>query len=367
MSTDFSEDRTLYLAWQLVKKLELDLRGMHVLTECASGAYAYTALMACMAGAQVTAVGRDSSFGTFVENKNTLERLVKKADLPGNVSICRKEEIQSWNEFDIVTNSGFVRPIDSAIINKLKKDAVICLMWETWELRKNEIDIPAAQKACIPVIGTNENYPLTDMFRYPGLLSLHLLFRMQIETGNSDLVLVGGGLTGKLIAEMWERIGLKFDWFTKNGNERKTNCFPYSDLKTILQKENIDAVICAEHRENILLAGANADLKFTDLKNKFPHLRWGHISGTIDEEELKRSGLFHHPEKIMPFGYMTYSGDSLGPAAVLELNVTGLKVGEVYTRAKRAGDGMENAIAATVKHGAGQDFEGGFMKFNSVK
>ena len=65
---------------------------------------------------------------------------------------------------DIVTNSGMLRPINDEVVSKLKKTAVIPLMWETWELRPGEIDIISCQKNKIPVIGTNENYNHINMY-----------------------------------------------------------------------------------------------------------------------------------------------------------------------------------------------------------
>jgi len=365
MSPVLPHEKELQLARHLVEKLGLDLRGLRVLTECASGAYAYTALLARLAGAEVTALGRDSSYGTLEENRSLLLSLAERCGLRDGLRVCRRDELEISPAYDIVTNSGFVRPVDARILQALKPTAVVCLMWETWELRPGEIDMEACRHAGIPVIGTNEHFHLTDMYRYPGLLSLRLLFDMQIETANSELVLIGGNLTGRLIAEMWERIGLSFDWYTLNGNERRERCWKFSGLERLLQKKHIDAVICAEHKDKFLVAGKDAPLRFSALKEKFPLLRWGHLAGLIDAEELKSSGLFHHPERIMPFGYMSYSTDHLGPAPVLELNAAGLKVGEIAARARLAGAGLEESIRRTVEHGIGQDFEGGFLNYKA--
>ncbi|MGL4596334.1 MAG: hypothetical protein ACRCYO_02325, partial [Bacteroidia bacterium] len=324
---DLATTRALQRIQTLIQRLNLDLSGLTVLTECASGAYTYTAVMAAMAGADVIAVGRDSSYGKFDDNKKRLEDLLRFAQTKTRVRICKKDELENNLSVDIVTNSGFLRPIDAALVAKLPASAVVCLMWETWEFRPGEIDLDACREKGIPVIGTNEHFPETDMFRYPGLLALHLLFAMQVETANSDLVLLGGGLTGKLIAKMFTEMGLSFWWFTPEGNERVEKCKPYSELRHILDLPNVDAVICAEHKDPRVVVGVDTSLQFSDLKNKFPLLRWGHLSGAIDAAALEASGLEYFPKKIMPFGYMTYSTDVLGPAPVLELNAAGLKVG----------------------------------------
>ncbi len=358
---DLATARALQRIQTLIQRLNLDLSGMKVLTECASGAYAYTAVMAAMAGADVIAVGRDSSYGKFEDNKKRLADLLRFAQTKTSVRMCRKEELEEHLSVDIVTNSGFLRPIDAALIAKLPASAVVCLMWETWEFRPGEIDLDACRTKGIPVIGTNEHYPATDMFRYPGLLALHLLFAMQVETANSDLVLLGGGLTGMLIAKMFTDMGLSFWWFTPEGNERAEKCKPYSAMRDLLTMENIDAVICAEHKDPRVVVGKDTPLRFAELQQQFPLLRWGHLSGAIDAEALAASGLEYFPKKIMPFGYMTYSTDVLGPAPVLELNAAGLKVGELAARVRMAGGDGKTAIQKTVDHGIGQDFEGGFF------
>jgi hypothetical protein len=359
---DLATARALQRIQTLIQRLQLDLRGLTVLTECASGAYAYTAVIAAMAGANVIAVGRDSSYGTFDANKKRLEDLLRLAQTKTHVRICKKEEVEINLSVDVVTNSGFLRPIDATFVAKLPSTAVVCLMWETWEFRQGEIDLDACRQKGIPVIGTNEHFPATDMFRYPGLLALHLLFAMQVETANSDLVLLGGGLTGNLIAKMFTEMGLSFWWFTPEGTERKEKCKPYSELRSLLDLHNIDAVICAEHKDPRVVVGSNTLLQFSDLKDKFPLLRWGHLSGAIDAAALEASGLEYFPKKIMPFGYMTYSTDVLGPAPVLELNAAGLKVGELAARARAAGADGKTAIQKTLAHGIGQDFEGGFFQ-----
>jgi 3-oxoacyl-(acyl-carrier-protein) synthase len=49
-----------------INRISLDLRGLVVVTECATGVYACTPAIAALAGARkVVAFGKDSFYGTF--------------------------------------------------------------------------------------------------------------------------------------------------------------------------------------------------------------------------------------------------------------------------------------------------------------
>ena len=60
--------RAMRLMQQSIQKMKLDLRGMTVLTEAASGYFIVTPLIAALAGAQkVYAVVKDTGYGTVAE------------------------------------------------------------------------------------------------------------------------------------------------------------------------------------------------------------------------------------------------------------------------------------------------------------
>ena len=67
-----AQGRALQLGAQLVRDMKLDLSGLTTLTECASGPYAFTAVIARLAGAEVHAVGRDSRFGAHADNERVM-------------------------------------------------------------------------------------------------------------------------------------------------------------------------------------------------------------------------------------------------------------------------------------------------------
>jgi hypothetical protein len=116
-----------------------------------------------------------------------------------------------------------------------------------------------------------------------------------------------------------------------------------------------DAVIVAEHTDRRELLGA-ADAAALAAAN--PALRIGVVSGNVDGEALRGAGLTVVPDTLRDAGYMHYDASRLGPRPVLELYAAGLRVGEVATRARRAGLGVREAAAHTLRHAPAMDFEG---------
>ena len=90
---------------------------------------------------------------------------------------------------DLVTNTGFVRPIDNNLINSLSSNAVISLMWEPWEIRKNEIDLEKIKEKGIKIFGTNESDYRLKTMNYLGYLVLYFLLDQKITPSNKILIL----------------------------------------------------------------------------------------------------------------------------------------------------------------------------------
>ena len=359
--------RNIDIARSCINRLDLDLEGLSVLTECASGPYSFTPIIAAMAGAKVMSFGRDSKYGSFSENKAFIQRICSSLQINGEIKFFYNElPPEKWHEVNVVTNSGMLRPFTKEKIEKLNSKAMISLMWETWELRDGEIDLKSCQQNGVPVVGTNEHFEKADMFCYPGMLCLKMLFEMGLEVGNNSFVLLGEGLTGSLIARDFRRLGIDFDWFvdSEEKHDIEGGCYHYKQIERILNKERIDAIICADHVSRIPVIGQNRPLDFARLVSSFPHIQWAHLTGPIDHEGIKLSGIRYYPTQIQSPGYMTYPTENLGWEPVIILNAAGLKVGEIVAKARMNGLNIEDSIQASVDYGIGQDFEGGFMNFN---
>ena len=99
--------------------MNLDLRDLFVVTECANGAYSCTPAIAAMAGAaNVVAFGKDSSYATFEAAREDVFYLWKALGLPLDV-LLTTDSLDVLNDnlrkADIVTNSGHLRPLNSEL------------------------------------------------------------------------------------------------------------------------------------------------------------------------------------------------------------------------------------------------------------
>ena len=358
--------REIHLAKKLIKNFQLDLKGLTIITECASNSYLFTPLSVCLAGGKAICVGKDSKYGSFTENKKELVYLMEKNHISSSQYEIHEDEIpiELYSKADIVCNSGFVRKINKKQIDRFKYNTIIPLMWETWEYRKDDIDFETCQQKDIPVIGTNESFHKINMFDYNFYIVLKLMFELKIEINNSKIVLLGGHKTGESIAKRFLDLDIDFEWFKEESStDSKFKSYGYHQLEKILDFEEVDVILCCEHSSQNELLGKNSDLNFNQIYKKHPNIAFGHVCGNIDFQELKSSNIPYYPKLIKPFGYMSYQAFDLGPRPVIELNIAGLKVGEIATKAKLRSLSSEEAINETIKHGIGQDFKGGFFNF----
>src|SRR5262249_22583070 len=157
--------------------LELDLSGITVLTEAASGAYVCTPVIAALAGAgHVIALTRDSQYATADNVIRMTRALEQLCGVDKEVETVKVRRAGLFARADIVTNLGFVRPIDREAVEVMRPTAVVPLMCEAWEFRPGDVDLHACREKGIRVLGTNEEFEGLDVFRYSGLACLRLLF-----------------------------------------------------------------------------------------------------------------------------------------------------------------------------------------------
>jgi len=320
-----------------IDRFSLDLRGLNVFTEAGTNSYMLTPLIASMAGAnKVYAVIKDSRFG----KKEQIRANLKKFAMD-NVHIIehRHEHI---SECDIITNLGFVRPIDRKFIDSIRKGAVISLMWETWEFRDCDLDLAYAWKKKIPVLGTNESE--FDFFKYIGPLCAKKL--------SEHITLDGSFLV----------IGNKDDRFSIEIAKELSN---YGRVYAISDSDQI-----SRHAEVIGNNAASADLNIAGLKavivSTYPdskcvldgssnlpkNVLCMQFKGNIDRESLQNKII---PEVEPAQGCMAYTVAEVSDTGTVELNTAGLKVGEIMAKNMRILD-WKSAIKKSLEHGLCQDF-----------
>lgn len=292
-----------------IKKFELDLTGKVVLTEAASGNYVVTSIIAALAGAKVVAITNESKFATIDEVKLQTYNLAKKFQIENNIIIVTDKTSINYSDIDIVTNTGFVRPIDKKMINKLSKKCVVTLMWEPWEYRESELDLAYCNKKGIKIYGTNESDMRLETMKYIGFSVLSFLLGNKMTPFSSKVLILGNKHFAVPILDILKVNTYDVDYINNYSSKINISCY--------------QAIVIAEHENDKLIIGNdNSFIKKTDLnKNQFII----HICGNVDFKDITCKVNTKSPAS---FGYMSYTTDFIDNQAVIDLHTASLKVGE---------------------------------------
>lgn len=336
--------REYKLILKAIDHFKLNLKGLIVLTEAANGNYVWGPVIAAKAGAKVIAFAKTSRYGSVEKIKAETNELAKKFRISDSIDIIAKLSSTALGKADIITNSGFLRPLDKNKLKGCKKTAVIPLMWETWEYRKEDLDLSFCHKNGIPVLGTNESIGYLNTFSYLGPVVKKLLLENNIEIQNCTFGLVGNGKFVKAITKSLISDGANCIDITK---------FSIRDKQFI---KNCDALIFADHESNTQYIGKNARITGKEIKSINPDLLIVHISGNIDPRDLKTSGIRYCPECIAQPHHMSVSTDYAGPKPLIDLFTAGLKVGELLAGPRKKGLSYDKSIQSALKNKLCQDF-----------
>jgi len=301
--------------------LKLDLTGFTVLTEAASGPYVVTPIIAALSGAErVIALTRDSRFASAANVIAQTETLGALSGAKGNIEIHTGHSPDLFAQADIITNLGFVRPIDGETVAAMKPSAVIPLMCEAWEFRPGDVDLKACRGRGIPVLGTNEDYPGLEVFSYSGWLCLKMLFEAQIEVHKSRVLIVSSDKFGRVIERLLSSAGVAVRLFT--------------DLREVDEEQlsRADALVVADYSREDVIIGPTGDLALNKLARLNRSLTVIQLAGRVDTHGLTENGITVYPGGALDARRMAMTLAELGPRPVVELHAAGLKVGEIALR-----------------------------------
>lgn len=344
-------DRCRRLVHRSVESLNVDLSGLVVLTEAATGYYALTASIAAAAGAKhVYALAGDSKYGSALEASEETQRIAREWNLSDRLTVIYDRHHAAIGAADIVTNLGFVRPINRQLVSLLKASAVVPLMFETWEFRPEDIDLTECRRQGIPVLGTNETVPELAIFSYMGSVSIRLLHECQIEVNRSKVVVVGGGVFGETTVAALQAAGADARQICPLKTEGILNR-PYRSELAVA-----DAVIFVEHCDRQPLLQSDDGFDVRDLKQLNPGLVIVHVAGNVDRAMLVNAGLRCWPKEFARAGYMSVTTAYVGPRPLVDLHAGGLKVGELLARARIQGHSREQCEAEALRNSICQGF-----------
>lgn len=327
-----NEPRVRRLIEQAIVTFELDLTELVVLTEAATGYYVLTPMIAALAGAKrALAITRDSRFGRAVDVQEATLALARRWDIEDQVEVLFSREDKRISQADIVTNLGFVRPLDAPFLRRLKPATVIPLMWETWEYRPEDLDLVECRRLGIPVLGTNENHPDIQIFQYVGHIVLKLLFELDIEVFRARVVVIGGGEFGNATLNSLQGAGATASQI----HPARGESLDKQSAKNLLA--DCDAIAVVEHHCRELLIGPGGQMTAKELCSINPGVVLVHVAGNVDHADLEAIGVPVRPSQLAPPGYMSVATDYLGPRPLIDLHTAGLKIGEALARARGQG------------------------------
>lgn len=318
--------RVISLIEQAIDVLELDLSGLSVVTEAASGPYVVTPVIAARAGAErVLACTRNSRYAStqsVIAQTRALERLCGLAD---HVEIYTERSLEIFAQADIVTNLGFVRPIDAKAVAAMPSTAIISLMCEAWEFRPGDVDLEACWAKGILVLATNEDFPGLEVFDYSALLAMQMLFEAQIEIHKNQIIIVSGDKFGRVMEQQLARSGAR------------VKCV--ANLCEVCDHElaKADALLVADYTRDDIIIGPNGDVSAADLAHLAPHITVVRFAGRLDVDGLVAAGLAVYPFAELGPHRMAATLAHLGPRPIIDLHAAGLKVAQWAHATRRAG------------------------------
>jgi hypothetical protein len=244
-------------------------------------------------------------------------------NVPERIQVVTEKALEVVRQSDIVTNLGFVRPIDMTTVEMMKPTAVIPLMCETWELRSGDVDLSVCRSKGIAVLGTNEDYSRLKVFDFSGNLCLKMLFEMGIEVYKSKIAVISGDKFGVVIEKYLKAVGGEIGRFENLKDEK---------CKEFL--ENADALVIADYCSCELFIGNNGQMRAEELLALSPTISVVQFSGIVEVQELDRVGIPYFPEGKVGVMRMGMTLADLGPKPIIDLHTAGLKVGELMSRAR---------------------------------
>lgn len=289
-----------------------------MLTEAATGAYVVTPVLAAAAGARVDAITRTTRHGSVddvVAATSELARLIGVDDRITVHTAGLEEDLVA--HADIVTNSGHLRPIDERVVGWMRPEAVVPLMFESWEidLGRDDVDLDALGRRGVRFAGTNERHSEVDVFNYLGPMAVKLLADAAVATYRSRILLLCDN---------------PFLPFLQDGLRRSgADVVARIELDADDLDARLDTILVAlRPRGEPVLSGdevrAIAERAGGALVAQF----WG----DLPRDACDAAGIAYAPAAAPGAGHMGVLPSAVGPEPIVRLQAGGLKVGELLLR-----------------------------------
>jgi hypothetical protein len=331
-----------------IDDLALDLRGLTVLTEAATGPYVVTPLLAALAGARVIAFTKDSVHGSAeaaIAQTRHLGQCVSATPL--DIDFLRELTPEVVGEADVITNSGHLRPLNEQLLRHAKSSVVVPLMYEAWEWRAEDVDLEYAKARGIRIVATNERHPQVDVFGYLGDMALRQIFDAGTCPHNNRFILLTNNDFGPHIAMVVGKVSSGLGVIAPDAERHRYRDLPGVDwiggfpaFAVPEQYRDAEAVLVAAYPFDDVWIGRDSAVSVEALAGQLTHPLVLRFAGDIDTEALDAHGLAYHPPCV-PSGHMGVLPSAIGVDAVIRLQAGGLKTAEAMITGSTRRHGVE--------------------------
>lgn len=330
----------------MVGLLDLNLRNRVVLTEAASGAYSVTPVLAAIAGADVHAFGRDSRYATFEDAGRQIGCLLD--GVGGNKRVTLIDEVTPdlLSRADVITNSGHLRPLNRDMLKHVAGTCVIPLMYEKWEYRAQDIDLPLCEAKGIRVGGTNERHPDIGVFDYLGDMAFKMIFDAGLCLRNNTFVVIANNDFGPYLANRLGQaagrvgvVGRPDDRSRYSSSVTWLSDFP--DIVVPGAFRDASAILFTAYPFDVEWIGTEGTaISVHDLRRQFTSPFVLRFAGDVRVADLEAHGIAYHPP-VVASGHMGIIPSDIGPDAVVRLQAGGLKAAQLMMEGKTDYNGHE--------------------------
>ncbi len=315
---------------QTISLFDLNLKDKTVLTEAANGHFYITPIIAALAGANVIAIAKDSAYGKSQEVCEYVKEKAAYFGLEDKITLIENElNTEQIKKADIITNLGFVRPIDEKFIGQIKSNAVIAGMCEDWEIRSKDIDLSACTTQGIPVVAVHEQSPKLDIFKYVGLIAVKMIFELGLELYRNRFLIVSRDKFGVVISDTLSQMGAGTSLVEKLDSQNAQ-----------LIESQYDAVIMADYSSENKKDTIVLDSLLIKRVTHNPLLI--HLAGEVNYNSMKEKGIQCFPKKDGHVQKMSETFAYLGIRPVVELHTAGLAVAKIVLDEKTVKQTLED-------------------------
>jgi hypothetical protein len=317
----------------IIKDLNIQLEGDCVLTEAASGAYACTPVLAALAGAEVHAFARHSHYGTANECIEQVKALAEKCGVSNRIHFHIEKNEMPWEKATVITNSGALRPLDSAILERVSSSCRIPLMFEAWEFRSQDLDLDFCKSKGIAVAGTNERHAQVDVFGYLGdMVVRQIQDAKQTPYRNKFIVVSNNDFTPFLftsLVKMSEGVGVycPLEYKSEIENLGATYLGDWNETEIPVEWKSAAAVIYTGSPFSENLWGKFPLLNLEVWKNLNSPL-FLRFAGDLNEGDFLQHEIEFYPSNV-PAGHMGILPSAIGWDPIVRLQAGSLKVTEL--------------------------------------